>query len=226
MTDWRGIPEDYRNKIVTGDARILAERIPDESVDLIFTDPPYPKEYLPLFEWLPEMAMRVLKTDGFLLSYVPPYYKNKIIGYFDKWLNYFWDFIEYNTGNSTIIWPRKIISRYKSIMCYRKSNGLPVTNVLGVLPGDGGDKRFHKWGQSEQTARYFIECFKRTGIVLDPFAGAGTALFVCKQLDYSFIGFEIDPETAELARARVDGTLPMPRNTQMAFPLPATGDER
>lgn len=35
------IPPEYLNQIVTGDARELAKRIPDESVDLIFTDPIY-----------------------------------------------------------------------------------------------------------------------------------------------------------------------------------------
>ena len=58
------------NGIYTGDARELAKEIPDESVDLIFTDPPYKKQFQYLYEWLPGEAARVLKQDGFVLCYV------------------------------------------------------------------------------------------------------------------------------------------------------------
>ena len=198
------------NTIITGDARELIEQIPDESIDLIFTDPPYSKQWLYLYEWLGEAAARVLKSSGFLISYVPPYYKNIIMGYFDRHLSYFWDYIEYNTLNSTIIWPRKTISRYKSLLCYRRlgSNALPRTTALGVYVGNGGDKRYHKWGQSEQTARYFIDVFSKVDdVVLDPMVGAGTTSFVCKMLGRNYIAFEIDADTADLARARVGGTI-------------------
>lgn len=36
------------------------------------------------------------------------------------------------------------------------SKALPVTNVLGKYDGTGGDKRFHRWGQEANTARYYI----------------------------------------------------------------------
>lgn len=54
-------------RIYTGDARELAKAIPDGSIDLIFTDPPYPREFLPLYGWLAETAAQVLKPDGFML---------------------------------------------------------------------------------------------------------------------------------------------------------------
>jgi len=55
------MPMEYRNQIVTGDARVLAERIPDESIDLIFTDPVY--QNIDDYRWLAETAARVLKLD-------------------------------------------------------------------------------------------------------------------------------------------------------------------
>ena len=41
------------------------------------------------------------------------------------------------------------------------------------------------------------------GIVLDPFAGSGTALRVARKLNRSFIGIEINPEFAAMAEERV-----------------------
>jgi DNA modification methylase len=39
--------------------------------------------------------------------------------------------------------------------------------------------------------------------VLDPFAGSGTVGVVCKQLGQNFIGIELNPEYAEMARRRI-----------------------
>ena len=79
-TMWQpDIPLSFRNQIVTGDARVLAERIPDNSIDFIFTDPPYPQEFIPLYGWLAETASRILKDGGLCLamagqSYLPQIY--------------------------------------------------------------------------------------------------------------------------------------------------------
>ena len=63
------------NYILTGDARDLCKDIPDASIDLIFTDPPYIKEHMHLYQWLSGEASRVLKPDGFLMTYVGTYWK-------------------------------------------------------------------------------------------------------------------------------------------------------
>jgi len=43
------------------------------------------------------------------------------------------------------------------------------------------------------------------GVVLDPFAGSGTALRVARKLGRNFIGIEINPEYAKMCEARVRG---------------------
>ena len=48
--------------VLTGDFRQLSEAIADNSVDAIVTDPPYPKEYLPLWADLAHVAARVGRT--------------------------------------------------------------------------------------------------------------------------------------------------------------------
>ena len=45
------------------------------------------------------------------------------------------------------------------------------------------------------------------GIVLDPFMGSGTTGMVAKQLDRHYIGIELNPEYAELAKARIGGEI-------------------
>lgn len=200
--------------IYTGDCRDLASLIPDHSVDLIFTDPPYLREYLPLYEWLSLEAARVLKPDGFLMVYSGDYHKNTIMRWLDEELEYFWDFVSMNTGPGPMNWQRRVICKNKSILCYRlkESNALPRMNVLSAWYGGAQDKRFHVWQQDESTARYYVDCFSRLGdLIYDPFVGGGTTPFVCKLLGRRFVGFEIDADQAEIARARVAGT------TQLEF---------
>ncbi|MBC8461478.1 MAG: hypothetical protein H8D67_26180 [Deltaproteobacteria bacterium] len=93
------------NGIYTGDAKILSEAIPDESIDLIFTDPVY--QNIEDYEWLSQIALRILKPTGQMLIYQA-----------HKWLpetmialtplNYVWTLGEQIVGQQARYWPLKI----------------------------------------------------------------------------------------------------------------------
>ena len=200
------MPENYKNQIVTGDARDLAQRIPDASIDLIFTDPPYTKEFMHLYSWLAETAARVLRPDGFLFAYAGVYWKWDVMRRLSEHLDYWFDMVLSNSGKSSIMWNKRVISRYKSILVFTRKGETPRARVIAVswFNGGGEDKRYHTWGQDESSARYYIDCFSQKGdIVYDPFAGGGTTVAVCKALERNFVASEIRPDMAEIARARV-----------------------
>jgi adenine specific DNA methylase Mod len=115
-----------------------------------------------------------------------------------------------HNGNTSILWPRRIISGYKSLLCYTQKGQtpIPITNVLGKYDGTGGDKRFHNWGQEANSARYYIDVFSHEGdLVVDYFLGGGTTAEVCKRLNRNFIGIERDPTTFKIAESRLSGAL-------------------
>ncbi len=213
---------DEMMKLYEGDAIERApQRIMTGSVDLIFTDPPYAKEYHYLYEWLAKEAARALKPHGFLIAYAGPYWKHRVMMTLGEHPDYFYDFILMHRGNTSILWPRHIITGYKTLLCYtlKGSKAQPVTNVLGKYDGTGGDKRFHRWGQEANTARYYIDVFSReSALVVDYFLGGGTFGEVCKALNRKFIGFEKDVEAFAISRARIDGALgPKEKGRQMEF---------
>ena len=199
------------NGIYIGDARELAKAIPDESIDLIFTDPPYLKEYLPLYDWLSNQS-RLVKDTGFLFMYTGGYWKDEVMSYFrNSGWEYFWDYTVGMPGNNSLMWPRKTIARAKSILCYRPvtGHGMPRYNVLDLWIGSAQDKRFHTWGQEESAARYYIESFTTVEqVVLDPFAGGGTSAAMAKVLGRKYLSFEIIPFEAQNARSRIKKTQP------------------
>lgn len=208
-------PNDENQGIYAGDAMELAKEIPDESVDLIFTDPPYPKKYLPCYEWLAEESARILKPGGFVLAMCGQPYLDKIFPMMSSRLDYFW---KYEVGLSGwgcgVVWPKgntrvNIIVRSKPILAYSRGPALPRTSTLSLFYGSGGDKRFHVWGQDVVSARYYTDCFSAIGdVVLDPFAGGGTTAAACGLIGRKWLAFEIDPEVAEKARERVRNTQP------------------
>ncbi len=214
------------NEIICGDARLLSSSIPDNSIDLIFTDPPYIEKHMHLYSWLAEEGSRVLKPGGFLLCYVGTYWKYRVVQDLGEHLDYFWDFIALNRGNRPVMWTRHVLAGYKSILVFTKGKPeLPHGHILDVWVGSGEDKRFHTWGQDESTARYYIQWLARdpNAVIWEPFAGGGTTPAVCKQIGRNFIAYEIDPDTAAIARARLQTVQPflmpdMPQQEELEIP--------
>ena len=61
-----------------GNMQTLGENIPVDSIDLIFTDPPYNETSLSLYGELASLADRVLKPGGSLVTYAGHYTLFKI----------------------------------------------------------------------------------------------------------------------------------------------------
>ena len=203
------IPPEYLNQIVTGDARELAKRIPDESVDLIFTDPPYPKEFLPLYGWLAETAARILVPGGSLFVLCGHYWLMDVLDLIRPHLDYHWMCCLYmpTVTHSYTCFPKRINSYWKPILWFTRGQ------YTGPFLADGintsvPDKRYHRWGQPARWADCFLQRHPPETVVFDPFTGGGTVPAVCKMLGRNYIAFEIEPDVAEAARQRVLNTQP------------------
>lgn len=216
-------PNDENQGIYTGDARELARAIPDESVDLIFTDPPYPKEFLWTFAWTAEVATRVLKVGGSCMVMTGMQYFDTIFPAFCENLNYYWLNAYYmpTVTQSLRFWPKRIFNMWKPVLWFVKGERKASNFVPDGVSSLVSDKRFHKWGQSAYWALHWIEKItQKDSVVIDPFTGGGTVPAVCKMLDRRYLAFEIDSEVAELARERVRNTqpplfVPQPQQAEM-----------
>jgi modification methylase len=68
---------------------------------------------------------------------------------------------------------------------------------------EGTDKE-HKRAFPVKMVSDLIKCFPTAKIILDPFIGSGTTAIACKQLNCSFIGFEISQEYCDVANKRLE----------------------
>ena len=59
--------------------------------------------------------------------------------------------------------------------------------------------------------KLIVDCIKagcpETGIVLDPFMGAGTTALVSRKLNRNYIGFELNPQYIAIAKNRLRNEL-------------------
>lgn len=181
-------------------------KIKENSIDLIVTDPPYPKKYIELYHDLALFALKVLKPGGSLFtmagqSYLPEILKQMEI----EGLNYNWT-LAYLTpgGQSPQLWQRKVNTFWKPVLWYTK--GKPENWMGDVVKSNvnDNDKVFHFWGQSISGMSDLIDRVSYMGeTILDPFMGGGTTGAVCLKQRRKFIGIEIDQEVFKTAKSRL-----------------------
>jgi hypothetical protein len=184
-----------------GDFRKIGDKIPDASVDLIFTDPPYDRKAIELFDPLGEFAARVLRPGGSLIAYVGQIQLPDAVADLSKHLRYWWTCSCYHSGPTLLRMNEYgIVNGWKPMLWFvKETRGDKTTFVNDVATGTR-EKSHHEWQQSEHEARYFIELLtEKDGFVVDPFCGGGTTPAACIALGRKWAAFEIDE--ANLARA-------------------------
>ncbi len=186
------------------DFRTGMERIPDDSVQLIFTDPPYGKEYIPLYEDLARLAARKLEDGGSLLCYVGQTKLPDVLPMLSKHLRYFWICCCLHQHGNQLMNAHGVSVMWKPILWFVKGWRAEPTIVVQDVVRGAPDKTFHPWQQSVEEARYYIRWLTTPdGTVVDPFAGTGTTLVAAWQEGRHSIGFEIDPDTYASALVRL-----------------------
>jgi 16S rRNA G966 N2-methylase RsmD len=198
-------------KLLRGDMEEQSKELPESSIDLIITDPPYDKRSIPLYRSLAILASRVLKEGSILATYVSNYVLPEI---FDQMLvntgiKYWWTFAVKHGGGHQLIYPRNVFVEWKPFVWFIKGekprDGLLMKNIGDLIESQSPDKSLHDWAQSPIEAQFVIENLTvENQIVLDPFMGAGTFGLAALRLKRQFIGIEIDPQRFELAKAAIN----------------------
>lgn len=192
------------NKIYCMNALEGFKQIDDSSIDMILTDPPYPREFNHLYGELAKNAKRILKDGSYLFAYAGGDNLNIIIEDMSKHLDWFWMFgIKHNGGNPRV-WSKKIMVGFKPVLVFTKGKPKKVEWMCNLHSSESSDKRFHEWGQDVGFSIKTIEILtQEQDVILDPFIGGGTTAMACKQTNRNFIGFEIDQKHVDIANKRL-----------------------
>ncbi len=190
--------------------------LPDNSIDLIFTDPPYGlnkagiknDNNLDLFYSILPESYRVLKNDAFLITFfstkfLPDIFKNNPF-------QYFWNFVLF-CPNGRVMSPIGF-TKYMSCIVFKRGNPKMIKKDKDIFTDTPGkmiepDEGFinHPTPKPKTFIKELLTMFsKKNDIVLDPFIGSGSTAVACKQLKRNYIGFEINSEYCELAINRLN----------------------
>jgi hypothetical protein len=194
--------------IVTGDARELAKAIPDESVDLIFTDPVYDR--IEDYRWLAETAVRVLKPDRPALVWIANALLPDVLSVTCPPLTYAWKLENHRVGASNFGRNGRLITKLETCLWLEKGHSKPLGFVWDYFQSvDYPRGHPERWDKSLSCGTAWVEAWSAAGaVILDTFTGYGMTPAVCKMLGRHYLAFEIDPDVAERARERVRNTQP------------------
>jgi 16S rRNA G966 N2-methylase RsmD len=195
------IKAPIHGSIRVGDFRKVMDDVPDGSVDLIFTDPPYDKESILLYGVLAKLAARVLAPGGSLVCYAGHHAQFDMVLLMSHYIPFRWPLVVRHSGGQRRMHGYRVRVGYKPLLWFvhGQYHGEYIQDLLDSKPGD---KVKHEWAQGCWEAEYLIERLcPPGGLVLDPMAGSGTTLKVAKALGRRFLGVEIDPDRARVASA-------------------------
>lgn len=200
-------------QLVRGNFNHVMRALIPESVDVIYTDPPYARKTLFLYDELMLASARVLKPGGVLVAIVPQFAIPEVGRWTEmsglkwRWLCY----MDQTKGPH----PR---------LCNAAHNIEVMGKVLGWWYKPGGPRNFsqvrdsfvndpkigatHEWEQSLSWAMYGLRSFcPAGGLVLDPMVGTGTVLEACLREGVRGIGCDIDNIKLATAEKRIAATL-------------------
>lgn len=191
------------SRVLHGDFIELGQKLPDNTFDAIITDPPYPKEYAPLWPALGELAQRVLKPGGSLLAITPHYLLPWVLTQIP--LKYRWLISMWQSDGAHPRMAMGVEVCWKPVVWWVKGSWPHGRGfVRDGFPNDPPAKGHHKWEQSLSWADAMLKFVPTGGLVLDPMTGSGTVGVACKAAGYGFVGIDNDIEAVKIARQRLD----------------------
>jgi ParB/RepB/Spo0J family partition protein len=193
------------NTVQVAEIGTLIERLPSGCADLVFTDPPYHEEHLPLYGKLAEVALHALKPGGFCFAYAGLQYLDQIIVAMSASLEYQWIIALGMPFGNHAVGQRGVFSKWRPVLVFRKpgSEVKPIGLAQDYILTSKA-KAFHDWQQDTECPTEIIEHFcPAGGVVLEPFSGGGTTAFVAKSLGRNYLAFDKDPFAVSVSIERL-----------------------
>lgn len=215
---------ENRNVLYLGNANVILKALPDKSVDLVLTDPPYGvnsdemngvayKDRFYDVDLVSKELFRVLKPNSRALVFTAQKTYCTVVDAFQ------------NNGfklHQTLIWVKRNLasphkfgyeftSNYEMILNFHKGkvprlNGKGNTDVLiySAPQSNFSDKRMHVHQKPINLIVKLLDTVCNGNCtVLDPFAGSGTTLVGAKKLGLNWIGIEIQKDYCDITVERL-----------------------
>jgi len=180
-------------------------KLKPNSLDIIVTDPPYPRTGIPLYGDLSRFAKRHLKPGGLCVAYAGKYFLPEVMVELGRELEWVWEIAIIQTSHPTRTFPKKIFGEYRPALVFSKGPYKPTQWMHDVIETkQTPEKELHRWQQSLDPVKQIIAMTSKRGdLICDPFACSGTTGVAALNLGRSFVGCEINPKSARVGADRI-----------------------
>ena len=205
------------DNIIPGDCAEELARIPNGTIDLVVTDPPYIAKYKDRddrrvlnddnWRWIApafSQIYRVLKPGSYCVTFYGWQHIEKLMTA--------WKLIGFSPV-AHLVWHKRYPSnrgvvQYMHEQAFVLAKGYPPTPrypLPDVLRWEYSGNGSHPTEKAVSVMKPLIGAFSKRGdIVLDPFCGSGSTLLAARESGRHYIGVEKDPKIFEILRARLD----------------------
>ena len=208
--------------IFNQDCLVGLKALPDKSIDLILTDPPYGKKadkgtngfgaaknrrYAGGWDGMippPELFQEMFRVAKNLIIFGGNYFGH-LLPPSNCWI--FWD------KKGDVAFQNPFADGELIYTTFKK----PVKRIVFKQQGfitDNKDKRYHPTQKPTELVQQLIEMFSEPGqLICDPFLGSGTTAVAAVKSGRHYIGYEIDPGYFQICCDRLDeaeDALPVP----------------
>ena len=215
-------------QLMRGDCMEMMKQIPDKSVDLVLTDPPYGIDYqscwrkekekrhkkiendkTTFLQFIKEIQ-RIIKTDGAVVIFSRWDVQQKFMDEMEKWNMkpkgvLIWQKGGGGMGDLRKAWALDYETAiYWTNKEFKFQNGRPASSVLKVAKVPA-EKLTHPNEKPVELLQIIIrEMCKKDGTVLDCFMGSGSTGEAARKSGRNFIGIEIDEQWYEFAQKKIN----------------------
>lgn len=216
--------KDAQGIIINDDCLNTLKNLPNKSIDLVITDPPYStptvtafgrKKTLNLsdlsiqefyFRAVRDEFERILKPNGRVFIFCDDKYYPILFGVFYEWQNknlVVWDKERIGMGNPFRKQHELIFYINRETYQYRKSGN--ITHYPTIMKCKNESDKLHGAQKPIELVKNLILGFSDEGeVICDPFLGSGTVALAGGQLNRRYIGIELNYKYCEIAKKRLE----------------------
>ena len=215
--------------LIQGDMLEVMNGIPDNSIDMIVTDPPYLIDYKTnyrknkqhdfcsaikgdndknLIKYAIKESYRILKPNSAMYMFCSPntidFFKVEVERYFKIKNIIIWKKNNWTAGDLQASFGKQYEMIILANKGRKKFNGKRLTDIW-EFDRVSGKKQLHQNQKPVELIEQMIEKHSNAGdLVVDMFMGSGSTGVACKNLNRKFIGIELDKEYFEIAKRRIE----------------------
>lgn len=196
------------NKIYCGDCLEVMKGMPDKSIDLVLTDPPYGMEFRSNHRI--NKHDKIAGDDKYPVEVLKEFFRiaKRGVYIFCRWDN----IAELPKPKSILCWVKNNWSmgdlkhehgrQWEAIAFYPMEQHEFIKRIPDVITGNRTGNNLHPTEKPVDVMAKIIQA-NVGDIILDPFCGSGSTLVACKELDRNYIGIEISQKYCDIAEKRI-----------------------